>query len=159
MPGESRCCQSITLTRSRNLVNRRGPLQWLFLSPHPTLLLSSPRSTSSPVTEGFSKCSPPPGIPSAKSAGNSATSLTPVPAHSPSAPSALSPIQKQSIAALTLPALRVVTSNRSSPAAHPQWRAVLTAKKSSLRAAGIAPPTPRPPLTHPRCHLDRHRTA
>ena len=82
-----------------------------------------------------------------------------VPAHCPSAPSVHSPIQKQSITALTLPALRVAISNLSSPAVPPWWHAALTAKKSTLRAAGIAPPAQRRPPIHPRCHLNRRRTA
>ena len=83
---------------------------------------------------------------------------TPVPARCPSVPSAHSPIPRRSIAVLTLPALRVATSDLSSPAVHPRWHAALTAKKSTLRAAGIAPPAPRPLTTHQRCYLDRRRT-
>jgi len=81
------------------------------------------------------------------------------PSSLPVVPSARSPLQRQSIAALTIPALRVATFNRSLPAAHPQWRAVLTAKKSTLRTAGIAPPSQKTPQIYQRCYLDRRRTA
>jgi len=103
--------------------------------------------------------SPPLKTPSARDAGSSATSLPAVPAHYPSAPSARSPTPKRSIAALTLPALRVAISDLSSPAVHPRWHAVLTARKSTLRAAGIAPPARKPLPTHQRCYLDRRRMA
>jgi len=97
--------------------------------------------------------------PSLRNGGSSATSLTAVPAHCLSVPSARLPIQRRNIASLTLPALRVATFNRSSPAAHPRWPAVLTAKKSTLPAAGIAPPAQKPLQTHQECYLDRRRTA
>jgi len=88
-----------------------------------------------------------------------ATSLTAVPAHCPSALSARSLTPRQSITALTLPALRVAISDLSSPAVHPRWHAALTAKESTLRAARIAPPTRKLPHIHQRCYLDRRRTA
>jgi len=158
MPGESPFSQRITLTRTRNLAvkNRQPPL--LFLWPRPTLSPSSPRSTSSSDTGEWSRCSPP-GIPNARNAGSSATSPTTIPARCLSIPSARSPIQKLSIAALTLSALRVAIPNRYSPAARPPWHAALTAKKSTLRAVGIVPPAQKPPQRHQKCYLDRGRTA
>jgi len=143
IPGESPFSQRVTLTLTRNLVNRRGPPTWLFLWPRPTLLPSSLRSPSSLETEEWNKCSPPPRIPSARSAGSLATSPTTVPVHFPSVPSARLPTQKQSIAALTLAALRVAISNRSSPAAHPQWHAALTARKSTIARSGDCPSRPK----------------
>jgi len=159
MPGESRFSQRVTLTCTRNLVNRRGPPPWLLQWPHPTPTPSSPPSTSSPETVEPNKCFPPLKTPSVRSAGSSATSPTAFTANCLSVPSARSPIQKQSIAALTLPALWVAISNLSLPAIHPRWHAALTVKKSTLRAAGIAPSARRLPQTHQRCHLDRHRAA
>jgi len=159
MPGESPFSQRVTLTRTRHLVVKKQQPPRLFLWPRPTLSLTSLHSTSSRETGEWSRCSPPPKAPSVRSAGSLATSLTAVPANCPSVLSACSPIRKQSITALTLPALRVATSNRCSPAARPRWRAVLTARKSTLRAAGIAPPALKPPQTHQRCHLDRRSTA
>jgi len=140
-------------------VSRRTPPPWWLQWPRPTLTPSSPPSTSSPGTGESNKCSPPLRTPSVRNAGSSAMSLPAVPARFPSAPSAHSPIPRRSIAALTLPALRVVISDLSSPAVYSRWHAVLTAKKSTLRAAGIAPPARRPLPTHQRCYLDRRRTA
>jgi len=159
MPGEFPFSQRVTLTRTQNptVKNRQPP--GLFLWPRPTLSPSSPRSASSPGTGGWSRCSPPPRTPNAGNAGSSATSPTAAPANCPSVPSARSPTPKRSIAALTLPALRVAISDLSSPAVHPRWHAALTAKKSTRRAAGIAPPARRLPETHQRCYLDRRRTA
>jgi len=159
MPGESPFSRRVTLTQTRKPVHRKTPPQWLLELPRPTLTLSSPPSTSSPGTGESNKCPPPLRTPSARSAGSSATSLPAVPAHYPSAPSARSPTPWQSIAALTLPALRVAISDLSSPAVHPRWHAVLTAKKSTLRAAGIAPPARKPLPTRQRCYLDRRRMA
>jgi len=160
MPGESPFSRRVTLTQTRNLVSRKTPpLWWLLLWPRPTLTSSSLPSTSSPVTRESNKCFPHLKTPSVRNAGSSATSLTAVPAHFPSALSARSPTPKQSIAALTLPALRVAISDLSSPAVHPWWHAALTAKKSTLRAARIAPPARKPPQMHQRCPLDRRRTA
>jgi len=117
MPGESPFCQHTSLTQTRNLEVRKQPPPWLFQWPYPTLPPCSPRSTFSPETKEWSRCSPPPRTPSARSAGNLATFPTTAPAHYPSVPSALWPTRNQSIAALTLTALRVVTSNRSWAAA------------------------------------------
>jgi len=154
-----RYTRRITLTQTQSLGNRSPPPQWLLQWPRPTLTPSSTPSTSSPETEESSKCLPPPRTPSVKNAASSATSPLAVPARCPSVPSAHSPTPKQSIAALTLPALRVAISDLSSPALHPRWHAVLTAKKSTLRAARIAPPAQRPLQRHQKCDLDRRRTA
>jgi len=159
MPGESPFVQCVTLTRTRNLRIRGGPPPLLSQWPRPTLTPSSAPSTSSPEIGESNKCFPHLKTPSVRSAGSSATSQPAVPAHYLSVPSARSSIQKRSIAALTLPALRVAISDLSSPAVHPRWHAVLTAKKSTLRAAGIAPPARKPPQTHQRCYLERRRTA
>jgi len=97
--------------------------------------------------------------PNARNAGSSATSLPVVPAHCQSVPSAHSRTPKRSFAALTLPALRVAISNLSSPAVHPRWHAALTAKKSTLHAAGIVPPAQKPLQRHQKCDLGRCRTA
>jgi len=159
MPGESPFSERVTLTRIWTLVTKNLQPLWSSMWPRPTLLPSSPPSTSSPGTGEWNRCSPPLRTPNAKSAGNLATSLPAVPAYYQPVSSARSPTPKHSIAALTLPALRVAISNLSSPAVHPQWHAALTAKKSTLRAAGIAPPAPKPPQMHQRCRLDRRRTA
>jgi len=159
MPEESPFTQHIFLIRTRNLTVKKRQPWWLYLCPCPTILPTSPRLTTSLETEGWNKCSPPQQTPHVRSAGSSATSPTTVPAHYPSVRSAHSLTQKQSIVALTLPALRVLTSHRSSAAACPWWRAVLTAKKRTLRAGGIAHTTQKPPQMHQRCHLDRRRTA
>ena len=159
MPGEFPFCRRVTLTQTRSLVSRRTPPPWLLQWPRPTLTLSFPPSTSSPGTGESTRCSHPLKTPSARNAGSSAISLPAVPARCPSVPSARSPIPKRSNAALTLPALRVAISDLSSPAVHPRWQAVLTAKRRTLRAAGIAPPARRPLQTHQRCYLDRRRTA
>jgi len=159
MPGESPFSQRVTLTPTQNLPFKSQQPPWLSQWPRPTLSPSSPPSTSSPETGEWSRCSLPPRTPSARNAGNSATSLPAAPAHCQSVLFARSPIPKQSIAALTLPALRVAISNLSSPAVHPRWRAVLTAKMSTLRAAGIAPPARKPLQRQRRCDLDRRRTA
>jgi len=159
MPGESPFSRRVTLTQTRNLASRRTPLPWWLQWPRPTLALSSPPSTSSPGTGESNKYSPPLKTPSVRNAGSSAISLPAVPARFPSPPSVRSPIPRRSIAALTLPALRAAISDLSSPAVHPRWHAALTAKKSTLRAAGIAPPARRPLPTHQRCYLDRRRTA
>jgi len=137
---------------------KRAPSVVVTVAP-PRLMPSSPQSTSSPEIGESNKCSPPLKTPSVRSAGSSATSPTAVPARCPSVPSAHSHIQKGSIAALTLPARRVAIFNQSSLAALPQWHAALTARKSTLRAAGIVAPAKRPPKTHQKCHLNRRRTA
>jgi len=95
---------------------------------------------------------------SVRSAGSSATSPTTFPAHCPFGPTAGAPIAKRSIAALTLLAIRVAISDLSTPAVHPWWHAVLIAKKSTLRAPGIAPPIRRPLESPHKCDLDRRRT-
>jgi len=159
MPPESPFSQRVTLTQTLIVGIKSQQPQWLSPWPHPTLSPSSPPSTSSPETGEWSRCSPPLRTLNAKNAGNLATSLPAVPAHCQSAPSVRSPTPKQSIAALTLPALRVSISDLSSPAVHPQWHAVLTAKKSTLRAARIAPPGQRPLQRHQKCDFDRRRTA
>jgi len=159
MPGESPFSQRVTLTRTRNLAMKNLQHPWSSPWPYPTLSPSSPPLTSSPVTDEWSRCSPPPRIPNVRNAGSSATSLPVVPAHYQSVPSARLPTPKPSIAALTLPALRVAISNLSSPAVHPRWHAVLTAKKSTLRTAKIAPPARRLLQRHQKCDLNRHRTA
>jgi len=159
MPGESPFSQRVTLTQILNLGTKSQQPPWFSPWLRQTLSLSSLLSTSSPGTGGWSRCSPPLGTPSAKSAGNSATSLPAVPAHYQHVPTARLPTPKQSIAAQTLPALRVAISDLSSPAAHPRWHPALTAKKSTLRAARIAPPARRPPQKHQKCDLDRRRTA
>jgi len=159
MPGESPFSQRVTLTQTRNLVNRKPPPPLLSQWPHPTLAPSSPPSTYSPGIGESNRCFPPLKAPSAENAGSSATSLPAVPALGPFVPSARSPTPRRSIAALTLPALRVAISDLSSPAVHPRWHAVLTAKKSTLRAAGIAPLAQKPLQRHHRCDLDRRRTA
>jgi len=159
MPGESPFSQGVTLTMTWNLVNRRRPPPWLLPWPRPTLTPSSPQSNSSPETGESNKCFPPPTTPSVRSSGSSALSSTAVPAHFPFVPTARSPIPKRSIAALILPALRVAISNLSSPAVHPRWHAARSAKKSTLRTAGIDPPIQRPFQTLHKCDIDRHRTA
>jgi len=151
MPGESPFSQRASSTQTRNLAVTKQQPPWLFLWPRQMLSPSSPPSTSSPKTAECSRCSPPPRTPNARRAGNSATSLTAVPVNSPPVPSARSRTAKQSIAALTLAALRVAISDLSSPAAYPRWHAALTAKKSTLHAATIAPPTQKPPQVHQRC--------
>jgi len=159
IPGESPFSQRVTLTPTKNLAIQSQQPLWLSLWPRPMLSPSFSPSTSSSETAEWSRCSPPLRTPSARNAGNSATSLPAAPAHCQFVPSARSPTPKQSIAALTLPALRVAISALSLPAVHPQWHAVLTAKKSTLRAAGIAPPAQRPLQRHQSCDLDRRRTA
>jgi len=159
MPGESPFCQRVTLTTTWNLGIKSQQPQWWSPWPHPTLSRSSPPSTSSLETEEWSRCSPPLRTPNARNAGSSATSLPAVPAHCQSVPSVRSPTPKQRIAALTLPALRVAISDLSSPTVHPRWHAVLTAKKSPLGAARIAPPAQRPLQIHQRCDHHRRRTA
>ena len=159
MPGESPFSQHVTSTRTRSpaIKNRQHPLSspW----PRPTLLPSSPPSTSSPGTGEWNRCSPPLSTPNVRNAGSSVTSPPSVPAHYQSVHSARSPIPRQSIADLTLPALRVAISDLSSPAVHLWWHAVLTARKSTLPAAKIAPPAQNPLRRHQRCDLDRRRTA
>jgi len=159
MPGESAFSQRVTLTRTRNVVNRRRPPRWLLQWPRPTLTPSSPPLTVSPQTGESNKCFPSPKTPSVRCAGSSATSPTAVPAHCPFIHTARSPIPRWSIAALTVPALRVAISDLSSPAVHPRWHAALTAKKSTLRAAGIAIPVRRPLQRPHKCDLDRCWTA
>jgi len=158
-PGESLFSQHVTLTQTQHLEIKQQPPPWLFQWPRLTLSPSSLGSTSSPKTAESIKCSPPPKTPSVGSARSSATFPIPVPARYPSVPSARSPIQKHSIPALTLPPQRVVTSDQSLAAAHPRWRAILPAQKSTLCAAGIAPPAPKPPQRLQRWHLDRRSTA
>jgi len=159
MPGESPFSRHVTLTQIRNLVSRKAPSPWLLQWSRPMLTSSSPPSISSPVTGELNKCFPPLKTPSGRNAGSSATSVTAVPCHCPSALSTCSPTPKQRIAALTLPALRMAISDLSSPAVHPRWDVVLTAKNSTLRAARIAPPARKPPQIHQKCSLDRRRTA
>jgi len=159
MPGESPFSQRFTLTPTQNLEVKSQQPPWSSLWPHLRLSPSSPLSTSSPGTGKWRRCSPPLRTPSARNAGNSATSLPAAPAHCQSVPSPRSPTPMQSIAALTLPALRVAICDLSSPAVHPQWHAVLTAKKSTLCAAGIALPAQRPLQRHQCYGLDRCRTA
>jgi len=159
MPRESAFSRRVTLTQTQSPAGRKVRPPWLSQWPRPTLTPSSPPSTCSLGTEGLNRCSPPPETPSVRSAGSSATSPTAVPANYLFAPTARLPIPKRSIAALTLPALRVAISDLSSPAVHPRWHAALTAKKSTLRAAGIAPPAQKPPQILQRCDLDRGRTA
>ena len=159
MPGESPLSQHVTLTQTRNLEIKNQPPLWLSPWPRPTLSPSSPPSTSSPETGEWRRYSPPLRSPSARNAGNSATSPPVAPAHYQSVPSARLPTPKRSITTLTLPALRVAISDVSSHAVHPRWRAVLTAKKSTPRAARIAPPTQRPLQRYQNCDLDRRRTA
>ena len=141
MPGESPFSRRVTLTQTLSLVDKRGPPLWLLQSLRPALSPSSPPSTSSPEPGVSSKCFPRLKAPSVRNAGGSATSPIAVTAHYPFVPSTCSPTPKQTIAALTLPALRVAISNLSSPAVYPRWHAALTAKRSILRAAGIVPPT------------------
>jgi len=74
-----------------------------------------------------------------------------------SVPFALSLTASRSIAALTLPALRVATSTRSLAAVHAWWHAVLTTTRSTLHAAGIAPQDQSPLKNYPRHPLDRRR--
>jgi len=159
MPGESPFSPRITSTQTRNLANRKVPPPWLLQWPRPTLTPSYPPSTSSPETRELNRCFTPPKTHSVKKAGSSATSPIGVPASCLFAPSARSPTPKRSIAALTLPALRAAISNLSSPAVHPRWHAALTAKKSTLRAAGIAPPARKPLHRQRRCARHRRRTA
>ena len=140
-------------------MDRRAPPQWSFQWPRPTLMPSPPPSTSSPVTEESNKYSPPPRALNGRNDGSSATSPLAVPAHYLSVPSAHSRTPKQSIAALTLPTIRVTISNLSWPAVHPQWHAALTARRSTLHAAGIVPPAGKPRQRHQKCDLDRRRTA
>ena len=158
MPVKCPFSQRVTLTRARHLVVKRQQPPLLFHWPRPTLSPSAPRSTTSPETGESSTCSPPPGTPNARNARSSATYPIPVAARCPSVSSARSPIHKQSIAAITLPALRVAISNQSSPVARPWWHAAQTAKKSTLSAAAIAPPAQKPPQRHQRSYLDRRRT-
>jgi len=159
MPGESPLSQRVSLTRTRNLEVRKQPPPWFFQWLHPTLSPSSPHSTSSLETGEWNKCSPPPKAPSIRNAGSSATFPTTALAHYPSVPSACLTIQNENITALTLPALRVVTSSRSLAAARPRWCAVLTTRQSTLHTAGIAPPTHKPSQMHQRWPLNRRRTA
>jgi len=159
MSGESPLSQRVTLTQTWSLVNRRPPPPWSLQWPRPTLMPFSPPSTSSPETGELNRCFPPPKTPSTRNAGSSATSPLAVPANCQFVPSAHSPTPKESIAALTLPVLRVAISDLSSPAVHPRWHAVLTAKRSTLRAAGIAPPARKPLQTPHKCDLDSRRTA
>jgi len=101
---------------------------------------------------------PPLKPPSVRNAGSSATFPTAVPAGYPCVPSARSPTPRHSIAALTLPALRVAISHLSSPAVHPWWHVPLTAKRSTLCGAGIVPPARKPLQMHQKCYLERCRT-
>jgi len=158
MPGESPFSQHVTLTQTQNLVSKSQQPPWLSPWPRRTLSPSSPPSTSSPETGEWSRCSPPLRIPNARNGVISATSLAAVPAHCHSVLSARSLTPKQRIAALTLPAIRVAISDLSLPAVHPRWHAVQTAKKSTLRAAKIAPPAQRALQRHYRYDLDRCRT-
>ena len=159
MPGEYPFSRRITLTQARNLMSKRAPPPWLSQWHHLTLTPLAPLSTSSPETGQSKKCSPPQKTRCVRNAGSSATSPIAVPTHTQFIPSARSPTPKQSMAALTLPALRVAISNLSSPAVHPRWHAALTARKSTLRAAGIAPPAPKPLPMQQKCYCDRRRTA
>ena len=159
MPGESPFSQRVTLTQTWNLANRKVPPPWLSRWPRPTLTPSSPPSTSSPETGESNRCFPPLKTPSVRNAGSSVSSQMAVPASYLSAPSARSPIPKGSIAALTLPALRVAISILPSPAVYPRWHAALTARKSTLRAARMAPPARKPLQRHQKCDLDRCWTA
>ena len=159
MPGESPFSERVTLTRIWTLVTKNLQPLWSSMWPRPTLLPSSPPSTNSRGTRGLNRCFPPLKAPSAGNAGSSATSRPALPALSPFVHSARFPTPRRSIAALTLPALRVAISDLSSPAVHPRWHAALTAKKSTVRAAGIAPLAQKPLQGHHRCDLDRCRTA
>jgi len=108
-------------------------------------------------TAQWKRCTPLQDSLRVPSAGNSAMSRLDAPASLQALRSAPSPTPSRSITVLTLPALKVAISTQSSAAAHPQWHAVLTAKKSTLRAAWIAPPGQRPLKINPRHPLERHR--
>jgi len=159
MPWESPFSQRVTLTRTQILGHRKAPALWLLHWPGLTLTSSSPPSTSSPETGESHRCFPPLKTLTVRNAGNLATSPTAVPVSYLFALCARSPRLKLSIAALTLPALRVPISNLSSPAVHPRWHAALTAKRSTLRAAGIVRPARKALQIHQKCDLNRHRTA
>ena len=159
MPGESPFSPpSISIQTLSPLVKRL--LLWLLSHWFcPTLTQFSPRSTSSSTIAEWNRYSPPPRPHSAPGAGNSSTPSIISPTCSLPVPSARSPTPKPSITALTLPFLRVVTSNLSSAAACPPWHAFLTVKKSTLCALGIALPAQKPLSVGRECLLDRGRTA
>jgi len=159
MPGEFPFSRLATSTPTLNPQVRKPPPQSWSQWPSPRLMPTSPQSISSPATAEWNKCSPPPRPSSAPSAGSLDTLSIAVPTCYPFVPSALSPTPMPSIAALTLLDLRVTTLNLSSTAARLQWRAVPTARKSTLCAAGIAPPAQTILQGDPRCLLDRCRTA
>jgi len=155
MPGWSLYSRPTTLTPTPNPVLKNTLLQLWCRSPLPMCSISCPQLTSFHTTVRLKRCTPPVNLLNAPNAGDSATSQHDARAPLQSAHSAPSPTPSRSIAALILPALRVATSTRSLAVAHPWWRAVLTARKSTLHAVGIAPPDQGPLKIDPRHPLNR----